>query len=292
MKVVQFTIPVSQEHSIMVQEDKLPHFYNHLHRHNETQITWIIKGEGTLIAGTCMQRFQSGDIYILGANQPHILKSDPVYFEKNSKTEVHALTVFVDLRGPFGRILELPEMNNVKKFMEATRMGLQVPASHQRDVIERMLMVKEARNGIRLACFIQMLQTLSSIKKYKTLSTTHTEYAITESEGLRMNDIYQYTMGHYTENITLKQIADVAHLTPQAFCRYFKKHTLKTYVAFLNEVRINEACKKIVSENFDSLASVAYQTGFTNAVTFNRVFKKITGQPPKKFLNEYMQKVN
>jgi len=292
MKVVQFTIPVSQEHSIMVQEDKLPHFYNHLHRHNETQITWIIKGEGTLIAGTSMQRFQSGDIYILGANQPHIFKSDPAYFEKNSKAETHALTVFVDLRGPFGRILELPEMSNVKKFMETTRAGLQVPPSHQRDVIEKMLMVKEARNGIRLACFIQLLQTLCSIKKYKSLSTTHTEYAITESEGLRMNDIYQYTMSHYTENITLKQIADVAHLTPQAFCRYFKKHTLKTYVAFLNEVRINEACKKIVSENFDSLASVAYQTGFTNAVTFNRVFKKITGQPPKKFLNEYLQKVN
>jgi hypothetical protein len=61
---------------------------------------------------------------------------------------------------------------------------------------------------------------------------------------------------------------------------------LKTYVAFLNEVRINEACKKIVSESFDSLAAVAHQSGF---VTFNRVF---TGQPPKKFLNEYMQKVN
>ena len=292
MKVVQFTIPVSQEHSIMVQEDKMPYFYNHLHRHNETQITWILKGEGTLIAGTCMKRFQSGDIYIFGANQPHILKSDPVYFDKNSTREVHALTVFVDLRGPFGRILDLPEMNNVKKFMEATRTGIQVPSSHLQAVIEKMIMVKEARNGIRLACFIQLLQALCSIKKYKTLSTTHTEYAITESEGLRMNDIYQYTMSHFTENITLKQIAGVAHLTPQAFCRYFKKHTLKTYVAFLNEVRINEACKKIVSESFDSLASVAYQTGFTNAVTFNRVFKKITGQPPKKFLTEYMQKVN
>lgn len=292
MKVVQFTIPVSQEHSIMVQEDLLPHFYNHLHRHNETQITWIIKGEGTLIAGTCMQRFKSGDIYIFGANQPHILKSDPVYFEKNSQLEVQALTLFVDLRGPFGKILDIPEMLNVKKFMEATRMGLQVPAAHHKPIIEKMLMVKDARNGTRLAYFIQLLQTLSYIKKCKTLSNTHTEYAISESEGLRMNDIYQYTMSHYTENITLKQIAGVAHLTPQAFCRYFKKHTLKTYITFLNEVRINEACKKIVSENFDSLASVAYQTGFSNAVTFNRVFKKITGQPPKKFLNEYLQKID
>lgn len=292
MKVVQFTIPVSQEHSIMVQEDILPHFYNHLHRHNETQITWILKGEGTLIAGTCMQRFQSGDIYIFGANQPHILKSDPVYFEKNSRREVHALTIFVDLRGPFGKILDIPEMQNVKKFMEATRMGLQVPSSQHKPVIEKMLLVKEARNGVRLAYFIQLLQALSYIKKFKTLSNTHTEFAISESEGLRMNDIYQYTMAHYTENISLKQIADVAHLTPQAFCRYFKKHTLKTYISFLNEVRINEACKKIVSEKFDSLASIAYQTGFSNAVTFNRVFKKITGQPPKKFMNEYLQKID
>jgi AraC-like DNA-binding protein len=292
MKIVQFTIPVAKEHSILVQEDKLPHFYNHLHRHSEMQITWILKGEGSLIAGSSMQRFKPGDIYIIGANQPHIFKSDPGYFEKSSKADVHALTIFVDPTGSFGHLLELPEMKSVKKFLEATFMGLQVPESHQRPVSVKMLQVKDAKNGFRLSCFINLLQMLTAIKKYKTLSNTHTEYAISESEGLRMNDIYQYTMAHYTENISLKQIANVAHLTPQAFCRYFKKHTLKTYITFLNEVRVNEACKKIVAEDFDSLASVAYQTGFTNAVTFNRVFKKITGQPPKQFLHDYLQKVD
>ena len=171
-------------------------------------------------------------------------------------------------------------------------MGLQVPDVYKQQVVDKMIAVKETKNGYRLSALINLFQVLSSIKKFKTLSNTHTEYTISESEGLRMNDIYQYTISHYTENITLKQIASVAHLTPQAFCRYFKKHTLKTYITFLNEVRINEACKKIVAEDFDSLASVAYQTGFTNAVTFNRVFKKITGQPPKKFLHEYLQKVD
>lgn len=292
MKVIQFTLPVAKENSVIVQEDILPHFYNHLHRHNETQITWIMKGEGTLIAGSCMQRFKPGDIYIFGSNQPHILKSDPVYFDKRKRKEVHALTLFVDAKGPFGNLLELPEMSNVKKFLAASRIGLQIPDSHSKQVIEKMILIKEARNGYRLACFINLLQVLTSIKKIKTLSNTHSEYSISESEGLRMNDIYQYTMTHYTENITLTQIAGVAHLTPQAFCRYFKKHTLKTYITFLNEVRINEACKKIVAEDFDSLASVAYSTGFTNAVTFNRVFKKITGQPPKRFLQEYMQKID
>ncbi|MEO5563455.1 MAG: AraC family transcriptional regulator [Chitinophagaceae bacterium] len=228
----------------------------------------------------------------MGANQPHIFKSDPVYFENPGKTEVHALTMFVDPRGPFNTILDLPEMKEVKKFLEATKMGLQVPTSSQREVIEKMITVKDARNGYRLTTFINLLQLLSTIKKYKPLSDRHAEYTISEYEGLRMNDIYQYTMTHYNENITLEQISSVAHLTVQAFCRYFKKHTCKTYISFLNEIRVNEACKKIIAEDFDGLASVAYQTGFTNAVTFNRVFKKITGQPPKRFLTEYMQKVN
>lgn len=291
MKIVQFTLPVAKEHSVIVQEDILPHFYNHLHRHNETQITWIIKGEGTLIAGSCMQRFRPGDIYVFGSNQPHILKSDPVYFDKDRKKQVHALTLFVDPKGAFGNVLDLPEMVNVKKFLELSRVGLQVPVPHRQQVSQGMLQVKEARNGYRLTCFINLLQLMASVKKYRTLSNAEAEYAISESEGLRMNDIYQYTMAHYTENITLRQIAGVAHLTPQAFCRYFKKHTLKTYITFLNEVRVNEACKKIVAEDFDSLASVAYQTGFTNAVTFNRVFKKITGRAPKKFLQEYLENV-
>jgi hypothetical protein len=50
MKIVQFTIPVEIDNSIHLQEDKLPHFYEHLHRHNETQITWVISGEGTLLS--------------------------------------------------------------------------------------------------------------------------------------------------------------------------------------------------------------------------------------------------
>jgi len=292
MKVVQFTLPVASENSVIVQEDILPHCYTHLHRHNEVQITWMIKGEGTLIAGNAMQRFKPGDLFILGANQPHVFKSDPSYFDKKGKKEIHTLTLFVDPGGAFSNLLSLPEMKSIRKFLESTGTGLQVPRTYKQSITEKMLAIKEARNGMRLAAFIQLLQLLAGIKNYKTLSSSGAEYSISESEGLRMNDVYQYTMGHYTENISLDQIASVAHLTPQAFCRYFKKHTRKTYITFLNEVRINEACKKIVAQDFDSIATVAYQTGFSNAVTFNRVFKKITGRPPKKFLTEYLQKID
>lgn len=292
MKVIQFTIPVAMQNSIVVQEDKLPHFYNHLHRHNETQITWIMKGDGTLIAGNYMQRFKPGDIYIIGANQPHIFKSDPAYFDKRKKKEIHALTIFFNPDGFFHSILELPELKTIKKFIESTNSGLQVPANEQKKIVHEIRVVKDTKQGFRMAAFLHLLQTLATVKEWKTLATVSAEYSFTDMEGLRMNDVYQFTMAHYSENIKLKQAADVAYLTPQAFCRYFKKHTRKTYIAFLSEIRINEACKKIIAGEFNSISSIAYDTGFSSAVSFNRVFKKITGKSPKQYLREYNQKVD
>jgi AraC-like DNA-binding protein len=58
----------------------------------------------------------------------------------------------------------------------------------------------------------------------------------------------------------------------------------------LNEIRINEACKKIFAGDFDSIASVAYDSGFKSAISFNRVFKQITGKSPLQYRNDFNEK--
>jgi AraC-like DNA-binding protein len=167
---------------------------------------------------------------------------------------------------------------------------MQAPENKQKKIEDLILKVKATAGGFRLASFIELLQVMADTKKWKYLSTTSFEYAITDSEGLRMNDVYQYTMANFTDNITLAQIARVVYLTPQSFCRYFKKHTSKTYISFLNEIRINQACQQFTSMDFKSISAVAYQSGFNNVVTFNRVFKSITKKSPREFIKEYHKK--
>ena len=292
MKVIQFTIPVSKEHSIIVQDDLLPYFYNHLHRHNEIQITLVLKGEGTLIAGNYMQPFKPGDIYIIGSNQSHIFKSDPEYFNKRSKKSIHALTLFFNPRGAFQNILDLPESKSITKFIAETTYGLMVNEAEEKNIAEKILGMKNTKQAFRIAKFIDLIQTMANISQWKKLSSISSDYSYSDTEGLRMNDVYQYTLEHYADNISLQTIAGIACLTPQAFCRYFKKHTRKTYVNFLNEIRINEACRKITSGDFTSISSIAYETGFSSAVSFNRVFKKIANKPPREYQREYAQKIN
>jgi len=72
----------------------------------------------------------------------------------------------------------------------------------------------------------------------------------------------------------------MANRSPAAFCRFFKKRTRKTYITFLNEVRIQEACSLLLKPDLN-ISEICFQTGFNNISNFNRQFKKITGFTPK-----------
>jgi len=76
-------------------------------------------------------------------------------------------------------------------------------------------------------------------------------------------------------------------MTKNAFCKYFKKRTNKTYVTFLNELRIEEACKLLQAKNEFTIAEIAEFTGFQNISNFNRKFKQLIKKTPKEYKNQF-----
>lgn len=97
-----------------------------------------------------------------------------------------------------------------------------------------------------------------------------------------MNSIVEFTFRESYRRIYLTEAAQVANLSVEAFCRYFKLHTRKTYINFLNEVRISRACQLLIQKDI-SVQQVCYRAGFANVSNFNRIFKGITGKTPLSF---------
>ncbi|RYY58374.1 MAG: AraC family transcriptional regulator [Chitinophagaceae bacterium] len=291
MKVLQFTIPVPINQTIMSQHELLPYFYPHLHRHEEIQLTWIRKGEGTLVADNNMHSFGPNEIYWLGANQPHLFKSDPSYFLPKSKKVIQALTIFFNPSGPLSPMFDLPELKPVRKFINSHESGFVLPQSHVAEIAHLMLEVSNKTGLEQMMQFLEIFRKLMGYDKLLPLSASSQVRQFSEHEGLRMARIYNYIMQHYNKPVTLEEVAGQAHMTPQAFCRYFKKHTRHTLFSFLNEVRINEACKQLTEGAYESISAIAYNCGFNSITNFNRVFKTTTGSSPSEYINSYLHNV-
>ncbi|HVI44742.1 MAG TPA: AraC family transcriptional regulator [Chitinophaga sp.] len=285
MKVLQFTIPVAHDKTVITQKDVMPFFYPHLHRHEEIQLTWVQQGHGTLIADNNMHTFRPNDIFWIGSNQPHVFKSEM----GSGKKGVEALTLFFNPDGKLAPLLELPEFKKIKSFITQYSGGFKVPETAAAEVASQMQEVHELQGISRFQSFTGLLQLFSTIREPQPLISGSRLSVANEQEGIRIAYIYNYIMQHFDKDISLEDIAREAHMTPQAFCRYFKKHTRLTFVSFLNEVRINEACKQLADGSFDSIATIAYNCGFNSIANFNRVFKGITGKSPRSYLMQFDQ---
>jgi len=280
MKVLgHFPLSQANEQSIIVQD--IP-FVNYLHRHKEMQVSYIYKGSGTLVVGNCVKQFKAGDVYIIGADQPHLFKSDA------AQQDIGSIHVYIEYKKNLEGFLSIQEMKQIKNFLEKSDYGFQVPKKYTTRIIKNISKIRTSHGFQRLMGILQLLNEFVDISGWQPLSTGLYNYSFDGTE--RLNAIYQYTMQNYHNDITINEIASVACMTPHAFCKYFKKYTLKTYLTFLNEYRIGEACKKLISEEYNCISAIAYCTGFSNIITFNRVFKKSMKLTPTQYIAQFKKK--
>ena len=88
-------------------------------------------------------------------------------------------------------------------------------------------------------------------------------------------------------DISMQQLADVAHLSISALERRFKKHLSKTPKQFINEFRLEMARKLLLETNL-SIAVVASEVGFPDHSYFSKKFKRLFGQLPTQFRESYL----
>jgi len=276
MKIVPFKIPKNTEEAIKVQVDDMPHLYNHLHQHPEIQLTVIKESHGTLIAGDYVGPFHTGDVFVIGSNQPHVFRNDEKFFKKKSKAV--AITIFFDETTLGEKFWQLQETKTLEQFFRNSTGGFRITGKKKRSLAEKLFSIINANGIERLIIFLEIIKELNTRKEMQPLSKPVIQRNIKTYDGNRLNKILEFTFKEFQRTITLNEVSALANLTPEAFCKYFKTRTRKTYVSFLNEIRINHACRLLTEDR--SIADICYDSGFTNLSNFNRIFKKIKKMSP------------
>lgn len=277
MKPLLFQIPRTENGSIRLQRDILPYFYDHFHLHPECQITYIIKGEGDCMIGDYTGRFAAGDCFLLGPNLPHVFRSDRMYYQTNEGVASQSLFFRMDAFG--AGFLDIPEAKAVRLLLEKGASGLRFSREAARKFTEFYHEMERLDGLSKLLTAIQLLQTMAEDQAAGILSLNAFHQPQAAREHQREDQVFSFLLSGYHQDISLEKVADQAHMSPTAFCRWFKSRTGKTFISFLQELRINQACR-LLRQTETSVAEIALQCGFQNLSNFNRRFKLHTGKTP------------
>ncbi|MBO3699405.1 AraC family transcriptional regulator [Roseivirga sp. E12] len=279
MKPLPFKIPKTEQVSFHTQIDEEKYFYDTLHQHPEIQVTLIEESHGTLIYGDYLGSFEPGDVFVIGPNAPHVFRNDASYYTSGSEKRAKALTFFFDRNTLGASFLDLPEAKGLAGLIEEAGRGMKFSGKNIELLREKTRSLFKLKELDRIIALIEVLKDLSINDDFDYLSGQLFTKKVNEIEGKRLNDIFNFTMLEYSRPIQLVEVAEVANMTKTAFCRYFKQHTRKTYLDFLNEYRVGQACK-MLTERDKPIAQIAFECGFNNLSNFNRRFKVVKGVPP------------
>lgn len=275
-KVLPFKIPKTENDRLICQEDTGNSFYNKLHQHPEIQVSLIVKGEGTFIVGDHVGAFKKEDIFVIGAGLPHVFKSD-----ENEPDEVKMISIYFT-RTSFGeQFFDFKEFEHMEPFFKDSALGFRV-LNYKEELVPVIKKIRYFSEYLKFKSFLDLLGLMALAKK-EILSSPINTGKYNGEEGRRMQDIFQYTMQHFSQNIRLKEVADIANMSTNAFCRYFKQRTNKSYVTFLNDIKVGNACKLLVKHPEMSIAEVAERSGFNNIANFNRRFKETVSMTPSAY---------
>ena len=272
-------------HSFLARRFDERAFDSPYHFHPEYELTSIIKGNGKRYVGSHMADFFSGDLVLIGPNLPHCWK-----LEDTGESGAGAIVIQFTAGFLGTDFFGIPELKEVKKLLQRSASGIsfngQTQASINNDLAS---LVNEESNFNMMLNLLQILQRLALSDEYTSLDQSESIGERTPAEQERINPVFAYLVENFRRPVSLDVAAGIANMTPNAFCKYFKKVTRKTFVETVIEYRLHYATRQLVQTD-RSIADIAFDSGFGDVSHFFKTFKNKMQLSPlnyrKKFVRE------
>jgi AraC-like DNA-binding protein/quercetin dioxygenase-like cupin family protein len=245
------------------------------HYHPEYEIVYVHRGAGKRHVGNHLANYEEGELVIIGPDLPHSGFGHGVVGDHEE--------VVVQMKDDFlgQNSLLIPEMSEIKRLLDMSRLGVLFFGETRKNIARRLIRLLKLNEFDRLVEILKILQLLATSHEFTLLNPVGATFNYNHQDEARINKIYDLVATNYKQNITIEQVADLANLTVPSFCRYFKKVTQQTFIDFLNEYRITQACKLLAYES--SVSDVSFACGFNNLSHFTKTFKSIIGQTPRDY---------
>lgn len=262
-----------------ITKKEIPCLDSSWHYHPQYELLYISQSNGIRFVGDSVSQFFPGDLVLVGPYLPHLWRNDASYYSEEDENKVKTIVLkftkdFIG-EGTFNH----PEFSEINSLLEESKFGVSFSnkiASTLHNELVNIIDLSPAEQSIKL---LDVLNRLSVTNEKSVLSSSDMRQYTTDNSQ-RLDEVIKYISDNYADYISLQDVSDIACMTTNSFCRFFKKMTNKSFTRFLNEVRVRNASRLLVQNDFP-VSDVCYAVGYKSITNFNRQFKEIMGCTPK-----------
>lgn len=259
-------------------------FYSPLHFHPECELTLIEESHGLRFVGDSIERFEPGDLVLVGSGLPHYWENPPEWQGASRSVVVQFPEEMLGVGW-----LETPELSAVRRLLLRARRGLHFtgrPAVVASAALRRMTKLEPLP---RMLLLIETLHRFSRARGAKLLASAGYAPVFNVDDQSRLARVLDYVNAAITQGVSQREAARRAGLSPAAFSRYFRRKMGHTFEAFVNEVKVGRICRSLIDEPERSVAEIAFATGYNNLANFNRQFLRRTGLAPLAYRRQHRE---
>ena len=253
------------------------------HFHPEHELTLTLAGKGHRVVGDNISPLVPMDLVLVGSNLPHDWQAAREV--RNNVVDAIVVQFRDDFNGP--GCLKRPEFAAVQHLLQRAASGLDVRGASLGPVAQWMLQILEAHGLRRLVLLLRILECLSESSELHPIASPSFSPELNPADERRMRRVLEFVMGRLAEPIYLKDVARIAALSEGGFSRYFRSRTGKTFPAFINQLRLGLACRRLIENEEATVTCIAFDCGFTGLANFHRQFQRSIGMSPVEYRNHF-----
>ncbi len=252
-----------------------------MHWHDFLEILYCEKGKYGITVSDESFSCETGDLVLINAKEPH---ATIVQEEDSEMTVLHI---------PVSLLYSYLNNDSYLWFYTAFLSGtIKLTRKHYSRESEITALLhklfnefKDQEHAFELECVAYVLLILSQLIRNKHISLND-NMKLKTSELELIGPALEHIKANYTQDITLQEISDLTFLSKSTVCKLFKSSTGMPFKEYLNEYRISEA-KRLLVTTSEPITNIANAVGYANVTYFNRVFRNIHKISPSSFRNKY-----
>ena len=250
----------------------------HWHAHEQFELTLILQSEGKRFVGDHIGDYRPGDFVLIGPSLPHCWLSK----QPSVQTDRHVAVVAQFGRAFLGAdFFSRPEMVSIRQMLDRSLTGLAFLSDRQEEVRTMMERLPEMAPTDRLLRLLNLLHRLSQ-STAASLSSPGFLPDYRHDQQRKIDRVCSYLNENYLEPLEQSAVAGMVGMGPARFSQFFRRGTGRTFVQYVNAVRVSHACRLLIETDL-SITEVCFQSGFFNVSNFNRRFKEIQAISPSAF---------